>query len=208
MLDALFPVSCAGCGSRGVALCDACLGSFRRAPARAPFVACFAYEGAVREVIARAKYRNERAALRVLAHALVACVPADVDVVTWAPASRARRARTGVDHGAVIARVVGCELGVVSRALLRRGRDIPQTGRDKSSRRAGPRVVATTSVPGLRVLVVDDVTTTGSTLAGCIAVLRAAGAHVVHGAALARTPGPRERLPDRSYNASPPYSGR
>jgi predicted amidophosphoribosyltransferase len=78
VLDVLFPVACAACRTRGVALCEACIASFPCATPSRELIACFAYEGAVREVIARAKYRNERAALRVLARRLASRVPRDV----------------------------------------------------------------------------------------------------------------------------------
>jgi competence protein ComFC len=182
-------------------LCNACIASFPRASRSARFVACFSYEGAVREVIARAKYRHERAALRVLAREFAAHVPRDVDLVTWAPASRARRARTGVDHGQLIANVVSRGIGVPARRTLRRSNDVPQTSRDRAARQHGPAIASCRDVTGRRVLVVDDVTTTGRTLAACAETLREAGAYAVICTAIARTSGPGERTPDGPYNA-------
>src|SRR4051812_43844549 len=109
VLGAIVPGRCPGCGARGRALCNLCARTMR-APPPAPvawWTACFAYEGVVREIVARAKYRNERAALRVPARELptaAARAPAPIAVVTFCPASAARYARAGVDHGALLAR--------------------------------------------------------------------------------------------------------
>src|SRR5262249_49777933 len=104
---ALLPPRCAACGARGVALCDRCAADLRAAPPAPPpvpidcWTACFSYEGAGRELVARAKYRGERAALREVGGWLATAArgaPARVQLVTWAPASATRLARTGVDH--------------------------------------------------------------------------------------------------------------
>src|SRR5688572_25198684 len=76
MLDVLFPVACAVCGVLGASPCAACLQALRRPPPLPPppgvdrLVALLAYEGAGRELVARLKYRNARAALGWLAGAL------------------------------------------------------------------------------------------------------------------------------------------
>jgi predicted amidophosphoribosyltransferase len=164
-----------------------------------------------RELIARAKYRNERAVLGSLARVLSIAVSSSLgpfDVVTWAPASRARLARTGVDHGRLLARAVSRELGLPAETLLRRLRDLPQTGRAAVDRRRGPKLRATRCVNGCTILVIDDVATTGGTLAAAARALRTAGATSVFAATLARTPRPGERSPERSYTSGPQRAGR
>jgi len=215
LLDELFaavvPGRCWRCGARGRAVCDACVRTMRPAPNAPPpapvewWTACFAYEGVVREIVARAKYRNERAALRVLARALpnaVARAPAPVDVVTFCPASRARYARSGVDHGAFLARTLAQAMGVPHQALLRRDtHDAEQTGRDAAHRRAGPRLHAIAVVPHANILVVDDVATTGGTVAAAARTLLTSGARTVFAATVARTPGPGEARRDGTYTS-------
>jgi predicted amidophosphoribosyltransferase len=211
IVTALVPTRCPGCGARGPAVCDACRARFAPAPSAPPpppvawWTACFAYEGTAREIIARAKYRHERAALRVLTRELPAAVaraPAAIDVVTFAPASRARFARTGVDHGALIARVTAEALGVPFRPLLgRRSDDGEQTRRDAASRRRGPRVRATVHVPDASILLVDDVATTGGTLAAAARALLASGARTVFAATVARTPRPGGGHPIGAYTS-------
>ena len=211
LVAALLPVRCPGCGRRAHALCSHCLATFRAAPpAPLPLgvdwaTACFAYDGVVREIIARAKYRNERPALRVLGDHLAdfaARAPAPIDLVTWTPASRDRYARTGVDHAAILGRRVAFHLCVPARSLLRRGRDEPQTGRDVVSRRRGPSVVAVGDVTDLVVLVVDDVTTTGGSLAAAARALRQRGARAVFAATLARTPRPGRAIRNDAYTSA------
>jgi len=146
-----------------------------------------------RELVARLKYRNARAAAGFLATAMAALVdPGDVDVVTWAPTTAARRRRRGFDQAALLARLVARRMGRPCSPLLARPPGPPQTGRAGAARRL-PRGFEARA-PGrcrtrpARVLLVDDVVTTGATMTAAARALRAAGATAVHGLAAARTP--------------------
>ena len=200
ILEAMFPVRCVGCGEPRAALCRACLARARPAPAppssRPPpgldwWVAAFTYEGAVREALARVKYRNTRSALPLLAAVLVGRVreqsPGPIDVVTWPPTTTARRRQRGFDHAEHLARAVGQGLGVPVRPCLTRRAGPSQTGRSAEERRRGP-AFRPAAVTGLRVLVVDDVATTGATLTAAARALRSAGVGWVGAATVARTP--------------------
>jgi predicted amidophosphoribosyltransferase len=111
------------------------------------------------------------------------------DVVTWAPTSRARRHDRGFDPAELLARAVARRLRARGVGTLDRRPGPPQTGLAADARRRGPRYVARRGVPG-RVLLVDDVATTGATLAAAASALRAAGAREVLALTAARTPPP------------------
>lgn len=188
----LLAIRCPSCGATGSAPCARCVAEM--APA-APFPvppglgscrALLAYEGPARDVVAQLKYRNARTSARWLARGMAQLAPfGGVDLVTWAPTTQLRVRSRGFDHAELLARRVAAHLGVRCRATLARLPGPPQTGRTLLERRDGPQFLAAGDATGLTVLVVDDVVTTGATLAAAAAALRAAGAVEVHAVAAA-----------------------
>ena len=189
------------CGALGPAPCPTCVAGLRRAPALpAPrdvdsCAALLAYEGPGRELVARLKYRNARASIPFLADRMAALTTANglaVDVVTWAPTTDTRRRDRGFDQAELLARAIARRLGpggVACRKLLLRPPGPAQTGQPLTTRQAGPafRPVRPRASPPI-VLLVDDVVTSGATVAAAARALRAAGAVEVHVVAAARTP--------------------
>ena len=159
------------------------------------WASAFAYQGVVREIVARVKYRNARAAVPWLASAAAGTARdrgLSAEVVTWAPTTSARRRARGFDPAEILARAVAPELSLPTSRLLVRRPGPPQTGLPASERRAGPRFVARGRAPA-RVLLVDDVATTGATLGAATIALRDAGARYVAAVTAARTPPPGAR---------------
>jgi ComF family protein len=198
----IFNTRCAGCDTPGAPICRTCrFALVSRADTGAPdgVLVAAPFSGRVRDVLLGFKYRNRRAIAGHLAGLLVnrlVATGARVDVVTWAPTSQRRRRERGFDQAELVARHVARQLGVPCRRLLERaGPDVgPQTGRDRLARLHAPAFRAHPHVPRRRVLLVDDVVTTGATLREGAAVLQRAGAVAVVPAAFAATPGRRDGL--------------
>jgi predicted amidophosphoribosyltransferase len=171
-------------------------GRVRAIPGIDGCVALLSYSGAARELVARAKYRNQRAALRWLGAGMAALVAARAyDVITWAPANPTHAHRRGFDHGELLAREVARQRGTRAVALLSRARGAPLTGKSAAQRHAGPPLRpelrdGAYPLAGQSVLVVDDVVTTGATLASAARILRSMGATSVFAVAAAYTPRP------------------
>jgi ComF family protein len=192
---------CAGCDAPGAPICRTCrFALVSRADTGAPqgVLVAVPFSGRVRDVLLGFKYRNRRAIAGHLAGLLVNRLAASgrrVDVVTWAPTSARRRRERGFDQAELVARHVARQLGVPCRRLLERdGAAAPQTGRTRAGRLHGPSFRAHPHIPAGRVLLLDDVVTTGATLRTAAEVLRRAGAGEVVPAAVAATPGRASEL--------------
>ena len=199
----LFEVRCAGCGLLGWCPCAACVEALEAPePASVPgadsVALLFSHSGVGREFIHALKYRGERAIARWLGNSLALThlgliTTESIDTVTWAPTTAAHRRGRGFDQAETLARATAKALRVRPARLLRRIGSAAQSGTGRSARLAGPRFAGRGAAKDRRVLLVDDVLTTGATLGAATAALEGAGAAAVHVAACARRG--RDRVP-------------
>lgn len=209
LLDLLFPPRCVCCtmllASGEQDLCAACRRGIPRltgeeAEQKREFISRVVspvrYEGDVRKSIHRFKFTGRRGYAAVYGRWVAECVSQHLDgqydLITWVPVSRKRRRERGYDQALLLARAAAQVLGTEVVETLRKERNNPaQSGiTDESARRANVlgvyESVAPQCVDGKRVLILDDIITTGATLSECARVLRTAGAVDVVCATVAR----------------------
>lgn len=206
LMELLFPPKCVLCRkllkSGEIDLCRECRAD---APEYAgkkinirfldSFAAVWYYEGNVRRSLLRFKFYNARSYGasygRILAMRLQREYPDGFDMLTWVPVSRLRKLRRGYDQVELLAKAVGRELGLSPVPTLKKIRNNrPQSRlKDPAARRANVlgayRLLEGAAVKGQRVLLLDDILTTGATAGECARVLLSAGAKEVHCAAVA-----------------------
>lgn len=172
---------CARCGrpsEYGVFRCPDC---YRRALGFDKARQAARYSPAVRRLVHRCKYSGSRSSGQALA-SLILELLVELDslpeVLTWVTPGWDRLRRSGVDHGQMIVRLVGIESGLPVRRYLTRVRATPPQMSLPPAERRHVLKGAFVSAPcaGLRVGVVDDVFTTGSTASEAGRALRKAGA--------------------------------
>jgi len=180
-------------------LCRGCRAELRPLPAQAapaggvPAWAPVAYDGPARALVGALKYRGAAGLADALAAQIAARCPPDLlagATLVPAPAHPSRARRRGYDQAERLAAALASRTGLpVARPLARRGPARQQKGRARVERLSGPfGSVFAREQPPDRCLLVDDVITTGATLAACAACLRRAGAGGVAALAYARTP--------------------
>lgn len=210
LLDLIFPPKCVFCrrllrkGEDGIcARCQEhlpwCVGS--EAEQTMEFVSLCAsplwYQDEVRESFHRYKFKGSRGYAKVYGRLMAQCVrdhlTGTYDLITWVPLSEQRRKARGYDQAMLLAESAALELGDVAAETLVKVRDTSAQsalGKDDSARRANVLGVYRPTDPeliaGQRVLLMDDVVTTGSTLSECARTLRTAGAADVVCVTLAR----------------------
>ena len=210
LLDLLFPARCPFCGRTGAAGDGPCPGCEKAAfwpPAAERVFAgthyvrgVFAgwYQDELRQSVRQFKFHNHpeyaKAYGRELAKSVRLFLPGAYDCLTWMPVSEARRRERGYDQARLLAEALAAELNKPVLPLLEKCRDNPPQSSlkgagDRRRNVAGVYVVPdSAAVSGRRVLLVDDILTTGATLEEGARTLREAGASQVVAAAFCKTP--------------------
>ncbi len=206
LMQLLFPPKCILCGTilekQELDLCRQCrmeaplyTNCKRKIQFLDSFAAVWYYEGNVRRSLLRYKFYGARSFAsaygRFLAMKLLEAYPDGFDVLTWIPVSPLRRLRRGYDQVELLAKAVGKELGMTPVPLLKKVRhNRPQSGiHGGAQRRANVlgayRELDRQIIAGQRILLLDDILTTGATAGEAARVLLTAGAKEVHCAAVA-----------------------
>ena len=206
LLQLLYPPKCLLCrkilAKDELDLCRKCRAdgpeciNFRK---KLPFIDSWAavwyYEGNARRSLLRYKFRGARNYAqgygRLLAMKLLEEHPEGFDLLTWVPISSIRRFFRGYDQVELLAHAVGLELGMEPMPLLRKIRhNRPQSSIvGEAKRRANVlgayRAENAELLRGKRILLLDDIITTGATAGECARVLLTAGAKEIHFGAMA-----------------------
>lgn len=206
ILNVLFPPKCILCGrilkKDETDLCRVCrveAPEYSKGNLNVQFLDSFAavwyYEENVRRSILRYKFYGARnyapAYGRLLAMKVLTEYPEGFDLITWVPVSTLRKLRRGYDQVELLARAVSLELGIPCGRVLKKIRhNRPQSGINGfAQRRANVlgayRVTDPETIKGKRILLLDDVITTGATVGECARVLLTGGGAEVHCAVLA-----------------------
>ncbi|MFN7996733.1 MAG: ComF family protein [Bryobacteraceae bacterium] len=150
-----------------------------------------AYEGTLRKLIHLYKYSGIRRLADPMGRLIVSALPLDrqFDAVVPVPLHWRRRWQRGFNQSELLARAIARRRGIPMLGVLRRGSATrAQAGLSNAQRRENVAGAfrARRRVPGMRILLVDDVMTTGATSGACARVLKRAGAKSVSVVSLAR----------------------
>jgi len=208
VLDLIYPPRCPFCGRvlevwEEEGLCHQCQKTLPwqlEVGKQVDFCAkCFSplwYRGSVRRGMQQFKFRGGQIHARLFGTLMAQCLHdqwgEEVGCITWVPVTRRRLGERGFDQCELLAREVGKNLGVEVVSALEKVRDTKQQARITSSSARQANVTGAYAaregidLTGKQVVLVDDVVTSGATMAECAACLRIAGAKNVIGLTVAR----------------------
>jgi predicted amidophosphoribosyltransferase len=205
LVDLFLPVECAGCGAGGVVLCIRCAGAFDgpfdvQRPALAhdpPVHALGVYRDAARAVVLAFKERGRRDLALPLGRMMAAVLPTlevgPAEDGTWwlvpAPSRAVAARRRGGSHMVALARCMAAAMSMRGhQAAVAPALKVARGVRDSAGLGAAARIVnlagrvrvhpAGAPPPGMSVVVLDDVVTTGATAAACAEALKSGGLEV------------------------------
>lgn len=208
LLDLLFPPKCAFCRrlvkSNNNLLCPACRanlpytedGGAQHGDFFRLCVSALYYEDRVREALLRYKFQGSSGYAGTFGRLLADCIRAELrgqyDLISWVPLSRERLRERGYDQAMLLAQAAALELQDVAVSTLDKVRNAEkQSGVGSAEKRRANisgayRVADAELIQGRRILLIDDIVTTGATLSECARTLLEGGASQVVCATVAR----------------------
>ena len=206
VLDLLFPKRCIFCRrltQAGAWVCPRCRDTVpltgsaatQQFPQLDSCLSPLYYEEPVRGSLLRYKFGGRSAYAEVYGEFLAKCIDENgisCDSITWAPLSRRRLRQRGYDQARLLAEELARRTGLPCEPMLKKTRNnrAQSTMGDARKRRSNVRgvyaVLPGAEIRGKRVLLVDDIVTTGATLSACAGELKRAGAAKVYAVTVAR----------------------
>jgi ComF family protein len=190
--DVLFPQNCIGCGLNDTLLCDACAQSVRSAPSQSSplILSAFRYAGVIQDMFLAIKIRKEHRYIPLLADMLWQALCDHPDFleyarraeITYIPMHWMKLNMRGFNQSEMLATRIAKRFNHSPQILLRRGRlGLRQSSlnRERRSVNVQGAFLASPTVLGKDILLIDDIRTTGATLAAATQALFAAGAREV-----------------------------
>jgi len=209
LLDLLYPPRCVFCrkilktGESGIcAVCEKKIARTHNGGAQSGdfFSSCVSplyYENEVRTAILRFKFSDATGYADTFGKLISDCIRENLsgryDIITWVPLSKKRLKKRGYDQAMMLALSAALKLDDVAVELLKKHTDVPaQSGVGTAEKRRANingvyGVVDEELVRGRRILLIDDIITTGSTLSECAKTLKYSGAAEVLCCTLARS---------------------
>ena len=215
-LNLLAPHICMVCEEEGNPVCNSCQidiatplpsSCFLCNTATSNFLTCFScrrktvirhawtaseYSPEIKDIISKLKFERVRALAKPVAEIMHAALPYfdEIPLVSYVPTATSRARVRGYDHAELLSKELAIKLGSRSVRLIARTNQHRQVGSDRITRRkqskTAYRAVRSTQANGRRILLVDDVSTTGASLSEAARVLKRAGARSVDSIVLAR----------------------
>ncbi len=200
LMDLVFPPTCGGCGRADFSFCDECLQELAATPLfvtikslaeQSRVFATGAHEGMLRKAVQALKYSGAIELDKILAERQLQALQGidwRFDAVVPVPLHANRLEKRGYNQSELLSRILAQSLGVACQpGLLQRLRDTKEQAQlERGERRQNVEgaFAAMGDLSGQRILLVDDVVTTGATMSQCALALRAGGAAAVLGIAV------------------------
>lgn len=205
LLDQIYPRTCGSCGRIDTGFCPPCSQELAALPqdvqrrnleALDSFCATGEHDGILGKAVRSFKYEDVKELSQGLAKRIIVLFheqPWQIDAVVPVPLHAERLQARGYNQSQLLSSELAQACGLAHRpGWLQRTRNTPQQAQLSSAERlrnVQGAFVAAPEVLEQRILLVDDVLTTGATLRECAGALRAAGAIAIHGIALSCTKG-------------------